>query len=238
MEFKKVAITPELDGYLALPIGSGPFTPVILITEALGLNEDMLEGSAQKLAEVGFAVIAPDIFHGDIFDGTDWEPIMAKIKSIQDDLVMKEVGQTIDWITKQPDLRGDQIGCIGFCMGGRLAFLAHSVWAKEIKATAAFYGGGIAPVEDRLGRRPLLEMIDGMQGALFLGYGADDASITAEEHSKIVLGLSLAKKRFELQLFTAAGHAFLSVTRPNYRPEAAQEAWPTVFQFFMRHLGH
>jgi len=237
MSIEKIAISNSLNGFLALPQGTGPFTPIILITEALGLNEDMLEGSAQKLADAGFAVVAPDIFHGDIFDGKDWNPIMEKIKSIQDERVMDEVDQTIQWIEGQPNLKTDQIGCIGFCMGGRLAFLAHSVHAEKIKATAAFYGGGIAPVEDRLGRKPLLNKIDEMRGVLFLGYGADDQSITADEIAKIVHGLSTAKKRFELQLFTQAGHAFLSITRPNYCPEAAKEAWPIAFQFFERHLG-
>ena len=237
MAIEKVVLAEGLDGFYALPKGTGQFSVIVLFTEAFGLNEDMLEGSAQKLADAGFAVIAPDIFHGDIFDGSSFEPIMAKIKTIVDETVIEEARQTVAWIKTRPELDADRVGGIGFCMGGRLAFLAHSELADDFKATAAYYGGGIAPVEDRLGRKPLLDKVDAMKGALYLGYGADDQGITHEEHAKIVARLSEAKKRFEFQLFTGAGHAFLSQSRPNYCPEAAAEAWPVTFQFFERHLG-
>lgn len=225
-----------LDVFVAKPDGEGPFPAIILFTEALGLNSDMLENSIGKLAEYGFMGVAPDIFHGDVFDGSDREVMLAKIRSIDDDQVMAEARQTIAYLRTRPDVRADRLGSIGFCMGGRLAFLAHAELAEDMKASVAFYGGGIAPDQDGLGRKPLLNRIPEMQGALFLGYGAEDAGITPEEHGRIVTSLSGAKKRFEFQLFTDAGHAFMSVSRPNYRPEATAKAWPITAQFYERHL--
>jgi len=225
-----------LDVFYAKPEGEGRFPAIILFTEGLGLNEDMLVGVVERLAGAGYFACAPDIFHGDVFDGTDRDAMIAKIRSINDDQVLDETRQTIGWLRARPEVRGDRIGGIGFCMGGRLAFLAHSALCDDIGASACYYGGGIAPDQDLVGRKPLLDRVPAMKGPIYLGYGAEDGGITPAEHARIVAALSAAKKRFEFQLFPGAGHAFLSESRPSYNANAAAEAWPLTLAFFDRYL--
>lgn len=236
MGVQKTTVGNGLDLYFAVPEGSGPFPAVILFTEGFGLNSDMLEGVVERLAQHGFVGVAPDIFHGVVLDGTDRDAMIAKIRSIKDDEVLAETRETIAWLRSRDDVDGSRIGGIGFCMGGRLAFLAHAELAGDMKASVAYYGGGIAPEKDMLGRTPLLDRIQKMQGPIFLGYGAEDAGITPEEHARIVTALSAAKKRFEFHLYPGAGHAFLSESRPSYSATAASEAWPITIAFLDRYL--
>jgi len=236
MAIEKQTLPSGLDLYFAAPLTSEPAPAVILFTEGLGLNSDMLEASVQKLADAGFFAVAPDIFHGDVFDGADRDAMIAKIRSIKDEEVLQETEQTLSFLRTRSDVAPDRVGGIGFCMGGRLAFLAHGTMPEVFKASAGFYGGGIAPDQDMLGRKPLLHLVPDMRGALFLGYGAEDAGITPAEHSRIIEALSSAKKTYSFNVYADAGHAFLSPSRPSYAPAAAALAWPQVFEFFHRYL--
>jgi carboxymethylenebutenolidase len=44
-------------------------------------------------------------------------------------------------------------------------------------------------------------------------------------------------KTYEFHRYTDAGHAFFSVNRPAYRPEAATDGWQQIFAFYGRYLS-
>ncbi len=69
-----------------------------------------------------------------------------------------------------------------------------------------------------------------------LMYGAEDSLIAADEHERVALALSSAKKRYVINLSPNAGHGFFSDRRENYDPAAAEEAWEMTLAFFGRHL--
>ncbi|HET7369534.1 MAG TPA: dienelactone hydrolase family protein, partial [Gammaproteobacteria bacterium] len=122
----------------------------------------------------------------------------------------------------------------GFCLGGRLAFRAHAALADRVAASACFYGGGIAPLEDRFGREDLLGHIARMRAPLMLFYGADDQSIRPDEHGRLVEALSSAGLRYGLHVFADTGHAFFCDERSNYKAAAAAESWELMLDFFRR----
>ena len=52
----------QISGYLARPLGAGPYPGVIVIHEVFGLVPHIKE-VARKLAAQGYAAIAPDLHH-------------------------------------------------------------------------------------------------------------------------------------------------------------------------------
>jgi carboxymethylenebutenolidase len=129
-------------------------------------------------------------------------------------------------------VRSDARGIMGFCMGGRLAFLAGCHLGSRLQAVVSFYGGGIAPEgPDRFGRTPPIVSAGTLQAPVFLGYGADDGGIPPSEHARIVSALSAAKKRYTLAVYPGAGHAFLCEERANHAPVAAEIAWDESLGF-------
>jgi carboxymethylenebutenolidase len=230
-----VELDKGLSGYYATPMGKGPFPAVIVIMEAFGLN-DYVKSICNRLAQAGYAALAPDFYHGAIFTYTDMSKAIEKLKTIKDDVAMGEVGKGLEFLARRSEVAPGGVGVIGFCMGGRLTFLANATHAARVKAAVAFYGGGIAASPDPLGRANLLDQVGNMTAPLMLMYGAEDKSIPPEEHQRIAAALSQAKRQYSLNVFPQAGHGFFSDRRDSYQPAPAAEAWAMTMNFFERHL--
>jgi carboxymethylenebutenolidase len=233
---KIVALTPDLPGYYVTPIGVGPFPAVVVLMEAFGLN-DYVKGVCDRLAKAGYAALAPDFYQGAAFKYTDMKGAIAKLKSMKDDVVMKQFGAGLTWLDKQKEVVMGGVGVVGFCMGGRYSFLANAVHAQKVKAAVAYYGGGIASSPegkpDGLGRPDLLDQVSAIQSPIMFMYGTEDALIASDEHQRVALAMSKAKKSYAINVFSNAGHGFDSDRRDSYNAPAA---WETTLRFFDRHL--
>jgi carboxymethylenebutenolidase len=232
---KNVQITKDLPGYYATPVGKGKFPAVIVLMEAFGLNE-WCKSICARLVQSGFAAIVPDFYRGKTYEYTDRDGAIGKLKSLNDDDIMSDVGKSLDFLAGKSEINANGIGVIGFCMGGRYAFLTNATYPTKIKAAVSFYGGGIDPTSDPVGRKSLIDRIPTMQSPLMLMYGSEDQSIAADEQGRVAAALSKAKKRYILNLFPKAGHGFMSDRRDSYAPEAAAEAWLMTTGFFSQNL--
>ncbi len=233
---KNIQITKDLPGYYVTPAGSGKFPAVIVLMEAFGLNK-WCKSICDRLAQSGFAAIAPDFYRGTTYAYTDVPGAIAKLKSLNDQIIMSDVGKSLDFLAGKPEINANGIGVIGFCMGGRYAFLANAVHSTKIKAAISFYGGGIdAAPGNPLGQKSLLDRVTAMQSPIMLMYGSEDQLIAADEHGRIAAALSTAKKRYIINLFPNAQHGFMSDRRENFSPAAAAEAWMMTTGFFSQNL--
>jgi carboxymethylenebutenolidase len=228
-------LTDKLKGYYVAPPGKGPFPAVIVQMEAFGLNSH-IQDVCDRLAKAGYAALAPDFYAGAVYAYTDVQSAVAKLKTIEDDKAMAQVGSGLDFLAGRAEVAKGQVGTMGFCMGGRLAFLTAIAHPERIKAAVCFYGGGIAANPDPLGRKALLDRVGAIKAPILLLYGAEDGLIAADEHERIALALSSQKKRYTLSVFPKAGHGFFCNERESYAPAVAQEAWETTLSFLGRAL--
>lgn len=229
-------INDDLDGYVENPRGHKPFPAVLVFMEAFGITGH-LHNVCKRLADAGFVALAPDFFHGDVVNYGDMNAAMAKIQTLDDGQIMQETSASLMWLIAQRNVDKNRLGVIGFCMGGRLAFLANCRFPQQLKATVGFYGSGIAGEgPDRFGRTPPIAEAEKIQGATFLGFGADDQSIPPAEHARIAEKLSTLKKRYTLAVYPNAGHGFLCEERSGYAPAAAERAWPEAIEFLRTEL--
>jgi carboxymethylenebutenolidase len=68
-------------------------------------------------------------------------------------------------------------------------------------------------------------------------FGAEDKYPSPEQVAELEEALKAAGKAYEFHVYQNAGHAFFSVNRPAYRPEAAMDGWQKIFAFFGEHLS-
>jgi carboxymethylenebutenolidase len=238
-----VSLDKDLSGYYVTPIGVHPLTKprfpaVIVIMEAFGLN-DYVKGVCDRLAQAGYAALAPDFYQGVSFGYDNMVGAIGKLKTMKDSIAMAQFGKGLAFLAQQPNVKADGVGVVGFCMGGRFTFLASAEYAAKVKAGVAYYGGGIASPDgkaDGLGRPDLLSKVAQIKAPLMFVYGTEDQLIAADEHQRIALAMSKAKKSYSINVFAQAGHGFDSDRRDSYYAPAAEEAWEMTLRFFDRHL--
>lgn len=224
---------PGRRAFYARPAAAGKHPLIVVLFEVFGLNEHF-QDVATQIARNGYCAVVPDFFDGKVFGYADIQGAMSTARDLNSTTVLEHITQSIDALNNNTDVATDRCGIIGFCMGGRLSFLAACKLGSRIKAAVAFYGGSIAPVApDRMGRTSLLteENLSNLSAPLFLAYGSEDTHIPPDEHARIVEALSRHKKRYTLALFDGP-HAFASDRRESYRADAARQAWKMAYEHF------
>jgi len=150
-----IDIAPGFAGYLALPpAGRGP--GLVLWQEIFGVNAH-IRAVAEQYALDGFVVLAPDAFWRQAlrvelgYEGADRDQAMALMKGYAPADALADIQSAVSTLRARSEVAGRKLGSIGYCMGGRLAFLTAAT--AGIDAAVAYYGGGI---QGQLDRAPAL----------------------------------------------------------------------------------
>ena len=191
------------DAYLAKPAsGSGP--GMVVIQEIFGVNE-YVRRTADRFAEEGYVVLAPDLFWR-IKPGIDlgyspeeWQQAFGLFGTFDVDKGIDDIAATIDSVRS----RGDQVGgvgCVGYCLGGKLAFLtaartdvdcavsyygvgmdAHANEADNLTAPIIFHMAELDEYAPAASREALMAAFDGRANATFHVYLGQDHAFAREE---------------------------------------------------------
>ncbi len=226
-----IELEPGLRAWLARPADVESPPGVMLYIEAFGVNEHM-RNVADRYARAGYAAIVPDVYHGVTADYGDMDTALGQIKKMDDAQVVRESALALDALQKAGVTKAP--AAIGFCMGGRLAFLAGLELGERLSAAVSYYGGGIGAEQDRFGRAILIERAAEFVPPLLLHYGGQDGSIPPSEHGRIAAALSEAGKHYIMSVYPQAGHGFDCNARASYDAEASAEAWDLTQRFLER----
>ncbi|MFM9267963.1 dienelactone hydrolase family protein [Tychonema sp. BBK16] len=227
----------QIAAYLAQPATAGQFPAVIVIQEIFGVNSHIREVT-ERIAKEGYVAIAPAIYQRQApgFE-TGYTPeditIGRKYKEqTTASELLSDIQSAIDYLKTLPSVKQPDFGCIGFCFGGHVAYLAATL--PEIKATASFYGAGIATYTPG-GGLPTVDRTSEIKGTLYGFYGTQDASIPSEQVDQIAT--ELEKHSISHQLFRYnADHGFFCDHRGSYNATAAAESWEQVKELFRLEL--
>jgi carboxymethylenebutenolidase len=227
----------QINAYLARPLGPGPFPGVVVIHHMPGWDEATKE-ITRKFAHHGYAAIMPNL-HFREGKGSP-EENSASVKAaggMPDDRTIGDVEGAMAYLRSLPYHNG-KVGVIGYCSGGRQAYLAACKLAGIDAAVDCYGGGVVAPPEELTERQPVAP-IDVTQtlGCPLLGlFGKEDTRPSPADVAKTEEALKRFGKTYEFHFYENAGHSFFWVDRPSYRPEAAVDGWNKVFDFFGRYL--
>ncbi|XHX76858.1 MAG: dienelactone hydrolase family protein [Stenomitos frigidus ULC029] len=227
----------QIDAYLAQPIGSDTYPGIVVIQEIWGVNSH-IRSVTERLAQEGYVAIAPAIFQRSApgFEGNydaDSTVLGRQYKeATKADELLSDVQATIAYLQALPTVQGDAIGAIGFCFGGHVVYLAAALPA--IKATASFYGGGIATMTPG-GGQPTLTRTPEIKGTLYAFFGTTDPLIPVEQIDAIEDALKAHQSDHRFFRYPS-GHGFFCDQRPDYNPEDAADAWEKVKELFGRVL--
>lgn len=230
-ESVKVADGTSMRMYVVRPeIPAGAKVPgVILLQEAFGVNNH-IRGLAQKIGGLGYLTVAPEMFHRTApgFEAAydDRDAIMAQLGALTNEGMSADVTAAYDWLKHSGVVNPAKVAALGYCMGGRAAFMANAV--VPLAAAVSYYGGGIAPA--------LLPLATKQQGPVLFFWGGRDAHIGTEAQREVADALRQAGKNFVNVEFSDADHGFFCDERKSYHPVAARESWALCTRFMRDNL--
>ena len=223
-----VADGTEMDAYIALPDEERSYPGIILLQEAYGVNHH-LRNVAGRLCNEGYAVIAPDLFHRTgkrlEFAYTNFSATMPHLQALTKEGLTHDVQAAYNWLQQHPTIIHEKTGSIGFCMGGRVSFIANAT--LPLAAAVSYYGGGLDA---------LVNEARNLHGTHLFFWGGKDTHIPQERIDIIVNAVKLAGKDYINTVFSYADHGFNCDERPAYHPLAAKEAWAMTLTFFANRL--
>lgn len=201
--------------YLALP--AIPATAgVLVIQEWWGLVPH-IKNVADRFAAVGYAALAPDLFHGHAAtEPNTAQKLMQELNIEQAAADMAAAAAFLRTLCKR-------VGCVGFCLGGGLTL---QLAALGVIDAAVPYYGVLRSAPDWQGVRcPILGH-----------YAAQDSATDALP--ELQAALAAAGKPAQFYIYPGTGHAFFNDERPQvYNAAAALLSWQRTLQFLGENLG-
>ena len=216
--------TSELKGggYLALPDGAGRHPGVVVIHEALGLN-DNIKSIARRFADQGYVALAVDLFAGRNRAVCMSRYMAGMLLGSVNRYGIFDLKSALTMLAKMPEVDAQRMGAIGFCMGGGFA-IAWACTDARLKAIAPFYGINPRPLE--VARR-LCPVVGSYPGNDF----------TARAGRSLEQVLDKSGIAHDIKVYPGARHSFFNEDGRAYDKEAADDSWRRVMKFFGEHLG-
>jgi carboxymethylenebutenolidase len=228
----------RINAYRALPGGDGPFGGVLVIHHLPGWDPPTKE-ITRRFAALGYNAICPNLYarQGLGVDPDDAAAATREAGGIPDEQFVGDAAAAVTALRALPTSNG-KVGVIGYCSGGRHSFL--TAVSLPVDAAVDCYGAfvtGTVPEGFPLKATPLVDRTPDLRCPLLGLFGDEDQFPSTEQVDELEAALKAAGKTFEFHRYDGAGHAFFSVDRPAYRPEAAVDGWGRIFEWFGRYLA-
>jgi carboxymethylenebutenolidase len=226
-----------IEAYLARAMSPGPAPGIVVIHHMPGYDRETKE-MTRRFAVEGYSAICPNLYSREA-PGAAPDDAAAAARAqggVPDERLVGDVAGAVAHLRGLSNANG-KVGVIGHCSGGRQTVLASC--ALDVDAAVDCYGGMVVepPPEGFPARlTPIVERLPELRCPLLGLFGEDDAHPDPQAVATLDRILTEHGKTHEFHSYPGAGHAFFSVDRTAYRPEAALDGWQRIFAWFATHL--
>jgi carboxymethylenebutenolidase len=217
---------------IAQPDGGGPMPAVVVIQNQYGVDKFM-EEMTERFAGAGYFAVTPDLYHRDGPDCKDDGP--TRRGRARDVNIINDVNATITYLKSNKLVDSRRVAILGFCMGGRVAYLMAGA-SKDFKAAISWYGGSCFR---QWGEGPTpFERTAQISCPIQGHFGETDQNPTLEDMAKIDAELTKHGKAHEFYVYKDTGHSFMDPHHPDkYVAQSDCESWQRSMEFLKKHLA-
>lgn len=185
-----------VDGFLSRPTGGGERPAIVLVHGYRGLDDGQ-RAVTRRFAQEGFVCLSPDLFHGKTYHTL--EDCALKKTSLDIPRAVNNIVDSVSYLRKLPWVGKKKVAVLGFCMGGGLALYALAQ-SKAFAAGVIYYQSLFPDPED----------LQSIGAPMLCHYGTDDRGTTQTEIEMFRASLERFKKKYQIEMYPGAGHAFLN----------------------------
>ena len=218
-----------LEGLLVCePNVAGP-QPGIVIAHAWGGRGEVEEGTARRLARLGYAAFALDMFGKGVRGGSREENAALIAPFLEDRaLLAARISRAVSELQAQPEVDSDRIAALGYCFGG-LCVLDLARSGADVRGVVSVHGLFTLPEPAR--GQPIRARVLAL-------HGHEDPMVPVEAVNALEAELTAAGADWQIHVYGGTMHAF---TNPHaddpefgtvYNAAADRRAWAATTGFF------
>lgn len=208
----------QFSAYLVAP-SSGKGPGIVLCQEIFGVNAAMRE-KANFLAEEGYTVLVPDLFWRSApnielgYTPEDFQKAYALYQQYDENLGVEDIQDSLAYLQTRPECdTSTGLGVVGYCLGGKLAYLA-ACRLPEVACAVGYYGVGLESVLDELAN---------LKGRLVLHIAELD-QFTPPDARQAILQAASQYSNVKAYVYEDVDHAFARPKSEHYHKPSARFA--------------
>jgi carboxymethylenebutenolidase len=234
--------TPDgvADAYLALPENGSRPPGVLFMMDAFGLRP-RIEEMVARIAEHGFAVLAPNVFYRSarspivppeaLADAERRSTLFEQVRPMMAELTPERiVADGRVYLERLGEVAEAPFAITGYCMGGRLGWRIAAAFPAQVAALAGFHAGGLVTEDPD---SPHLSAAE-IEAELYFGHADNDHSMTSDQIAQLERALEDAGAEFRSELYEGAAHGYTMSDTPAYDEAAAERHFRELFALLSR----
>lgn len=235
------AVAPggPVDASLVLPDdASHARLPLVCFFPDAGGPRDTMTSMAARLASHGYAVLIVNPYaHLPPYEPFDVKTVFtdpperarlfAMIQAFDTKQIVADAAALADAISDARVVK-DRFGAMGYCMGGRIAFIASTILGDRVAAVGAIHAGGLVNDKPESPHRQAAAI----RARIYVGAADQDQSCTLEHQAALRETLGAANVPHQIELYEGAKHGFAVPDFPVYDEPAAEKHWQRLLELF------
>jgi carboxymethylenebutenolidase len=225
---KTVTINAQDGGSFSAYVAGNKGPGILVIQEIFGVNQVMRD-ICDDLAAQGYVALCPDLFWRqepgvDITDKSKehWDKAFKLFGGFDVDKGVEDLKASLDALRK---LSNGKVGTVGYCLGGKLAFLMAA--RSDVDAAVSYYGVGLADLTGEVGN---------IKKSLLMHVATEDKFVPKDQQAKVKAAVA-GNPNVTLHEYQGNDHAFARVGGEHYDKDAAYAANTRTAAFFKTHLS-
>jgi carboxymethylenebutenolidase len=212
--------TAQPDGYLAMP-PTGQGNAVLVLHAWWGLN-DTIKVFCTRLAEAGFVVFAPDLYHGKVADTIADAEALGQALDTNHLQAKAEIAEATGFLNERAGQTDNGLAVIGFSLGAYYALDLAAADPEQIRSAVIFYGTGDGDFNH--------------SRAAYLGHFAENDEFEPQSNvDALEAALQRAGRPVTFYRYPGTGHWFFEPDRTQaFNQAAANLAWDRTLAFLRR----
>jgi carboxymethylenebutenolidase len=227
-----------MDCHLVMPAAEGRWPAIVFYFDAFGIRPDALD-MARRLAAYGFVVVMPNLFYRSgpfapfqaataFKDPGERARLNSLIATIDNAKVMRDTSAILEFLLIHRCVRGHNVGCVGYCLGGQFALSAAGTFPDRVRAAASVHGMALAV--DRPDSPHL--HFSRARARIYIAVAETDGEFPPEECKRLRAALDAAGLSNEVEIYPGTRHGFAVNGRLVYDPEAAERHYQRLSKLF------
>jgi carboxymethylenebutenolidase len=236
--------------FIVHPEQDGPFPAVILYMDFWGVREELFD-IARRVAVVGYYCLVPDLYyrqgsvHNEILDehgkmislsrvdADTRARVLAPLAKFKDSEAMEDTRAILGYLANEASAHPGARGCVGYCIGGRLAMRAAGMFPEHFRASASLHGTDLVSADEDSAHK----LASRIQGEFYCGFAENDRYAAPQTVAEILSAMKQSAAKYRYEIHPGTEHGYALPNRNIHRSQAALRDWELILAMFHRQIS-